>query len=104
MSIKYMLSECHQLFMINSSQLKPYDKSDMFLHVLPPKDGPQAGQTVPHVHIHIIPRKKGDFENNDEIYDAVSFHMSAGIIFLCDMQLIYTTLLTDRCQGKGAKR
>nr|AAS21001.1 diadenosine tetraphosphate hydrolase [Hyacinthus orientalis] len=35
------------------------------------QDGPQAGQTVPHVHIHIIPRKKGDFEKNDEIYDAI---------------------------------
>ncbi|KAF8648852.1 hypothetical protein HU200_064553 [Digitaria exilis] len=35
------------------------------------QDGPQAGQTVPHVHIHVIPRKKGDFEKNDEIYDAV---------------------------------
>ncbi|KAK4374950.1 hypothetical protein RND71_005627 [Anisodus tanguticus] len=35
------------------------------------KDGPQAGQTVPHVHIHIIPRKSGDFEKKDEIYDAL---------------------------------
>lgn len=35
------------------------------------QDGPQAGQTVAHVHIHLIPRKKGDFEKNDEIYDAV---------------------------------
>ena len=26
------------------------------------QDGPQAGQTVAHVHIHLIPRKKGDFE------------------------------------------
>ncbi|KAK1353145.1 Bis(5'-adenosyl)-triphosphatase [Heracleum sosnowskyi] len=34
-------------------------------------DGPQAGQTVPHVHIHIIPRKGGDFERNDEIYEAI---------------------------------
>ncbi|GJN13939.1 hypothetical protein PR202_gb00700 [Eleusine coracana subsp. coracana] len=34
-------------------------------------DGPQAGQTVPHVHIHIIPRRTGDFEKNDEIYDAI---------------------------------
>ncbi|KAI8990823.1 Bis-triphosphatase [Mycotypha africana] len=32
------------------------------------QDGPQAGQTVPHVHMHIIPRKKGDWENNDDIY------------------------------------
>ncbi|ONK78035.1 uncharacterized protein A4U43_C02F13520 [Asparagus officinalis] len=35
------------------------------------QDGPQAGQTVPHVHIHVIPRKKGDFEKNDEIYEAM---------------------------------
>ncbi|CAK9134896.1 unnamed protein product [Ilex paraguariensis] len=35
------------------------------------QDGPQAGQTVPHVHIHILPRKSGDFEKNDEIYDAI---------------------------------
>ena len=41
------------------------------------QDGPHAGQTVPHVHIHVIPRKKGDFEKNDEIYDAVR-----GIVFL----------------------
>ncbi|CEP17286.1 hypothetical protein [Parasitella parasitica] len=32
------------------------------------QDGPQAGQTVPHVHMHIIPRKKGDWANNDDIY------------------------------------
>jgi len=43
------------------------------------QDGPQAGQTVPHVHIHIIPRKAGDFEKNDEIYDAVD---TAAFIFL----------------------
>ncbi|KAL4187564.1 hypothetical protein AMTRI_Chr09g39610 [Amborella trichopoda] len=36
-----------------------------------PVDGPEAGQTVPHVHVHILPRQSGDFEKNDEIYDAV---------------------------------
>ncbi|KAF5181992.1 Bis(5-adenosyl)-triphosphatase [Thalictrum thalictroides] len=35
------------------------------------QDGPQAGQTVPHVHIHILPRKGGDFEKPDEVYDAL---------------------------------
>ncbi|XP_034921394.1 bifunctional bis(5'-adenosyl)-triphosphatase/adenylylsulfatase FHIT isoform X2 [Populus alba] len=35
------------------------------------QDGPRAGQSVPHVHVHIIPRKEGDFEKNDEIYDAI---------------------------------
>ncbi len=26
-------------------------------------DGPTAGQTVPHLHIHLIPRYKGDLED-----------------------------------------
>ena len=26
-------------------------------------DGPAAGQTVPHLHIHLIPRYKGDVED-----------------------------------------
>ena len=30
-----------------------------------------AGQTVPHVHIHVLPRRAGDFEKNDEVYDAI---------------------------------
>jgi len=33
------------------------------------QDGASAGQSVDHVHIHIIPRKKGDFARNDEIYE-----------------------------------
>ncbi len=35
------------------------------------QDGAQAGQTVPHVHVHIIPRIRGDFERNDEVYEAL---------------------------------
>ena len=35
------------------------------------QDGPAAGQTVPHVHIHVLPRKFGDFEPNDKVYDAI---------------------------------
>ncbi|PNH08266.1 Bis(5'-adenosyl)-triphosphatase [Tetrabaena socialis] len=35
------------------------------------QDGPLAGQTVPHVHIHVLPRKAGDFPKNDEVYDAI---------------------------------
>lgn len=42
-----------------------------FLLLLLFQDGAQAGQTVPHVHVHILPRKSGDFENNDEVYDVV---------------------------------
>ena len=27
---------------------------------------------VPHVHIHCLPRKAGDFERNDDVYDALT--------------------------------
>jgi bis(5'-adenosyl)-triphosphatase len=36
------------------------------------QDGTSAGQTVPHVHIHIIPRIKGDWMDNDEIYPTIN--------------------------------
>eukprot|EP01097_Dermamoeba_algensis_P002982 TRINITY_DN2192_c0_g1_i1.p2 TRINITY_DN2192_c0_g1~~TRINITY_DN2192_c0_g1_i1.p2 ORF type:complete len:153 (-),score=21.47 TRINITY_DN2192_c0_g1_i1:79-537(-) len=32
------------------------------------QDGPHAGQTVQHVHVHILPRSQGDFKNNDDVY------------------------------------
>lgn len=35
------------------------------------QDGAAAGQTVPHVHVHVIPRHGGDFARNDDVYDAV---------------------------------
>ncbi|KAG8371608.1 hypothetical protein BUALT_Bualt13G0106000 [Buddleja alternifolia] len=50
-------------------QLESYHKASSMTFTI--QDGPQAGQSVPHVHIHILPRKSGDFENNDEIYDAI---------------------------------
>lgn len=43
------------------------------------QDGVAAGQTVEHVHVHIIPRKLGDFERNDDIYDHLAKHDSAGV-------------------------
>ncbi|PKU42374.1 bis(5 -adenosyl)-triphosphatase [Limosa lapponica baueri] len=32
------------------------------------QDGPEAGQTVKHVHVHVLPRRAGDFSRNDDIY------------------------------------
>lgn len=38
------------------------------------QDGEFAGQTVKHVHCHIMPRKENDFEHNDEIYVQLNKH------------------------------
>lgn len=35
------------------------------------QDGKGAGQSVPHCHVHILPRYRGDLERNDDIYDAL---------------------------------
>ncbi|KAJ8751492.1 hypothetical protein K2173_016715 [Erythroxylum novogranatense] len=51
------------------SRLESFHKATSITFAI--QDGPQAGQSVAHVHIHILPRKGGDFERNDEIYDAI---------------------------------
>ncbi|XP_062699077.1 nitrilase and fragile histidine triad fusion protein NitFhit [Aedes albopictus] len=38
------------------------------------QDGPDAGQTVFHVHCHVMPRHKGDFPENDQIYTELNLH------------------------------
>ena len=33
------------------------------------QDGVEAGQSVNHVHVHLIPRRKGDIEHGDQVYE-----------------------------------
>ncbi len=35
------------------------------------QDGRAAGQSVPHVHVHILPRSSEDYENNDDVYQDI---------------------------------
>ncbi|XP_059142934.1 nitrilase and fragile histidine triad fusion protein NitFhit-like isoform X2 [Physella acuta] len=73
------------------SDLNPAEVTDLFLTVqkivdvlkkhfnapsstIAIQDGMEAGQTVQHVHAHILPRKHGDFSENDDIYDHLQNH------------------------------
>ena len=38
------------------------------------QDGSDAGQTVEHVHVHLLPRRPGDFKKNDDVYEKVSYN------------------------------
>ncbi|KAI0566519.1 bis(5'-adenosyl)-triphosphatase isoform X1 [Gracilaria domingensis] len=49
-----------------SKPLEQFYKAEALTFAL--QDGPVAGQTVPHVHIHILPRRTGDFEINNDVY------------------------------------
>ena len=44
------------------------------------QDGAEAGQTVEHVHVHVLPRRAGDFEENDDVYTALATHDRKGTI------------------------
>lgn len=43
------------------------------------QDGKDAGQTVPHVHIHVVPRKEGDLARNDDVYGMIEQHEAADV-------------------------
>jgi bis(5'-adenosyl)-triphosphatase len=76
-------------------RLEQYHKASSLTFAI--QDGPQAGQTVPHVHIHVIPRKKGDFEKNDEIYDAVCGIFLNRPPFIQYLNPIFTTKFLLSC-------
>uniref|UniRef100_A0A4X2K2G8 Bis(5'-adenosyl)-triphosphatase n=1 Tax=Vombatus ursinus TaxID=29139 RepID=A0A4X2K2G8_VOMUR len=59
------------------------------------QDGPESGQTVKHVHVHILPRKANDFSNNDSIYDKVGLCPENSALSLCKIyQVINNQIVT----------
>lgn len=73
------------------SELTPEEVSDLFklVHEVLPivektyegtsvtvvvQDGTDAGQSIRHVHVHILPRRRGDYLNNDDIYRDLAKH------------------------------
>ena len=37
-------------------------------------DGELAGQSIAHLHVHILPRRLGDFADNDDVYRELQSH------------------------------
>lgn len=58
------LNDLFKCVQMASKALKPFG-NDFTISL---QDGPAAGQTVNHVHIHVIPRNMNDIENNDLVY------------------------------------
>lgn len=69
------VAESKDLFVVGAKIAKALDKyHNAKSTTITIQDGEFAGQTVKHVHMHVMPRKPGDFEHNDEIYIRLNEH------------------------------
>ncbi|KAK9451155.1 HIT-like domain-containing protein [Limtongia smithiae] len=59
------------------------------------QDGPLAGQSVPHVHCHVIPRKLNDLPNVDDVYTLMNSREA-------DIELSFQQLKAAHQAGGGA--
>ena len=48
------------------------------------QDGVAAGQSVPHVHVHILPRRANDYENNDDVYEELDTFQAGDSVHASD--------------------
>lgn len=51
----HLMEVCHWVIKAQKASGMPCDGNNVFLN-----DGPAANQHVPHVHFHVLPRRRGD--------------------------------------------
>lgn len=69
------------------------------------KDGISAGQSVPHVHVHLLPRKPNDFARSDDVYEELERHRAQEAVLLGGATATATATVTSRAvdsSGSGS--
>ena len=56
---------------VHTIQRAIIDNRDIIDFNIAMQDGKSAGQSVPHVHVHILPRKGGEFTPADEVHGVI---------------------------------
>ncbi|RLN45876.1 hypothetical protein BBJ28_00022256 [Nothophytophthora sp. Chile5] len=81
---------------VHCISLEGIQDPEMLLLTVCMQDGEAAGQTVKHVHIHVIPRFRQDFERNDDIYTEVLLSLRPAGRCACGFAASYLYCFDDR--------